>query len=317
MEKETLYRFFEGSASLEEERRIRRWMEDSAENRQLFLRERKLFDAATLLGSSAGGEAKGAVPSRNRRRAFVGQLQKVAAIALLALLVSYLYDYHRRVAGNALAMQSISVPAGQRVQLLLPDGTKVWLNARTTLRYPVAFNGRERTMELDGEAYFEVARHPKSPFIVHTAKGSVEALGTSFNVEAYATGNQFETTLMKGSVKVRLKEEPPTAGLILTPDRKAVWADGKLSVEEVSDYTIYRWIDGLICFKDESIPAIMKDFEKYYGVRIHVRNKEVYTYYYTGKFRHTDGIDYALRVLQKDVRFKYTRDDENQIIYIE
>jgi ferric-dicitrate binding protein FerR (iron transport regulator) len=76
-------------------------------------------------------------------------------------------------------------------------------------------------------------------------------------------------------------------------------------------------VEGLICFKDAPLPAIMKEFEKYYGVRIDVRNQRVLKYSYTGKFRHTDGIDYALRVLQKDVGFKYVRDDESQTISID
>jgi ferric-dicitrate binding protein FerR (iron transport regulator) len=103
----------------------------------------------------------------------------------------------------------------------------------------------------------------------------------------------------------------------LTPDKKTVLKEGKLWIEQVDDYTPYRWIEGLICFRNKSFMSVMKDFEKYYGVNIHIKNQIVLKYYYTGKFRHTDGIDYALRVLQKDIRFKYTRDDENQIIYIE
>ena len=78
-----------------------------------------------------------------------------------------------------------------------------------------------------------------------------------------------------------------------------------------------RWKEGLICFKNETFTFIMKDFEKYYGLTIQVKNKNVFKYVYTGKFRQTDGIDYALRVLQKDIKFTYQRDDENQIIYIE
>ena len=84
----------------------------------------------------------------------------------------------------------------------------------------------------------------------------------------------------------------------------------------VEDYTPYRWKEGLICVSDESFPTIMKDFEKYYGVKIVIENKNVLQINFTGKFRQTDGIDYALRILQKNIDFQYEKDNEKQIIYI-
>jgi len=105
--------------------------------------------------------------------------------------------------------------------------------------------------------------------------------------------------------------------LTLKPDSKAcLQKDGRLEVVPVDDYNPYRWKEGLICFRNESFLSIMNDLEKYFGVSIVVENKNVLKYYFTGKFRQADGIDYALRVLQRDIRFRYERDDENQIIYI-
>lgn len=292
---------------------IRQWVEASPENREAFLRERRFFDAVGLLAETTPAKGKPALPVR--RIKFPGEALKAAALAGLVWAASYAY-YHKSGREEPLAMQTVSVPAGQRVNLLLPDGTNVWLNARTSLKYPVSFNRTERVMELDGEAFFEVAEDREKPFIVHTGKGSVTALGTTFNVEAYASAAEFVTTLMSGSVSIRTPGSP-AAPLVLMPEQKAVWTGDSLRVETIDDYSVYRWVEGLICFKNESIPAIMKELEKYYGVRIRVRNREVRACSYTGKFRHADGLDYALRVLQKDVRFRYVRDDENQIIYIE
>ncbi|MDR2810079.1 MAG: FecR domain-containing protein [Tannerellaceae bacterium] len=313
MDKNTLYRFFEGSSSPEEEMHIRQWMEAGIENKEMFLKERFFFDASTLLAETAPKEKKNRL--HPRRTWIMREVLKAAAIAAFVWAGVYGY-YHKSGGKGTVAMQTISVPAGQRVNLLLPDGTKVWLNARTTLKYPVSFNEEERAMELDGEAYFEVAKDEKRPFVVHTDKGSITALGTTFNVEDYTSDNEFITTLMSGSVRITPKNNS-AAPLVLTSDRKAVWTGDSLRVEAIDDYTVYRWVEGLICFKNESVPAMMKELEKYYGVRIHVKNQQVLLYSYTGKFRHTDGIDYALRVLQKDISFKYVRDDENQIIYIE
>jgi ferric-dicitrate binding protein FerR (iron transport regulator) len=169
---------------------------------------------------------------------------------------------------------------------------------------------------LDGEAYFEVAPNKKKPFLVKTDKYHVEVLGTKFNIEAYKDKNTFATTLMEG--KVRINSANCTKDfLILKPDTKAVYEDGNLAVHYVDDYNPYRWREGLICFKNISFSQIMEDFEKYYGVKIHILNEQVNKYNYTGKFRQTDGIDYALRVLQKDIVFSYNRNDEKQEIIIE
>jgi ferric-dicitrate binding protein FerR (iron transport regulator) len=175
-------------------------------------------------------------------------------------------------------------------------------------------------MTLDGEAYFEVTGDRKRPFVVQTAQGAVEVLGTRFNVEAYASEGSFETALMEGSLHVRLHARlngDPAGDVLLTPGEKATLKDGKLQIEPVDDYTRYRWREGLICFSKASFVEIMHDFEKYYGVSVRVKNARAMKYSYTGKFRYTDGIDYALRVLQKDIRFTYRRDDETQILYIE
>ncbi len=215
-----------------------------------------------------------------------------------------------------MATNTISVPAGQRINMTLTDGTNVWLNARTSLTYPVKFSKKNRQVILDGEAYFEVAKDKTKPFIVQTNKYNVEVLGTKFDVNAYSETGEFETTLMSGSVRVASTSDPAQK-LTLKPNNKVYLQDGELHVSVVDDFNPYRWKEGLICFKNESFTSIMKDFEKYYGLTIQVRNKEVLKYVYTGKFRQTDGIDYALRVLQKDIKFSYQRDDENQIIYIE
>jgi ferric-dicitrate binding protein FerR (iron transport regulator) len=314
MEKELLYRFFEGTASLEEEQHIRQWVEASAENERSFLSERKFFDATSLLVCPVeeGTEMNQAAP---RRYSLVRELLKITAVALLVLACSFGYQYMRKPAGVA-AVQTVSVPAGQRVSLILPDGSKVWLNARSTLTYPAFFTMEERSMELEGEAYFEVMANAERPFVVRTSKGKVEALGTKFNVEDYSESAVFEATLMSGSLRI-VSVKDSSDIVTLTPDKKAILREGKLFVEQVDDYAPYRWTEGLICFTNASFSAMVRDFEKYYGVKIQVNNPNVLKYSYTGKFRQTDGVDYVLRVLQKDIRFKYSRDDENQIIYIE
>ena len=114
---------------------------------------------------------------------------------------------------------------------------------------------------------------------------------------------------MHGSVKVTLKADSSQT-VILKPDHKLSLEKGRFVMTKVEDYNPYRWKEGLICFSDESFPNIMKDFEKYYGVKIVIENKNVLQINFTGKFRQTDGIDYALRILQKNIDFQYEKDNE-------
>ena len=314
MNRKVLYKFFEGTASYEEEVEIRQWMEHSPENRREFLRERKLFDSMLLLGDEkAIGKAQ-RVKSRHNS-SLRTEILKVAAVVAVTLGLNILYQFVSDK-NQTVPMQSIYVPSGQRVNLTLSDGTNVWLNARTRILYPAVFDKSIRQVTVDGEAYFDVAKDKQRPFIVEMNKCKMEVLGTKFNVEGYSDKDDFEVTLMEGSVKVASKQGVGNT-LILAPDSKAcLEKDGRLTVVPVDDYNPYRWKEGLICFRAESFSYIMNDLEKYFGVSIIIENKAVLKYNFTGKFRQADGIDYALRVLQKDISFRYERDDENQVIYI-
>lgn len=295
---------------MQEEIQIRKWMEASPDNFKLFMEERKLFDAMILLAD----EDK--IRSYQKKKLFLGnywvkEIMKVAAIIAVTLLGTYIYnEYHPEE--ELLAMQKITVPAGQRINLELSDGTVIWLNSRSTIQYPASFVGKNRTVHLNGEAYFEVAHNTQKPFIVETNKGNVEVLGTKFNLEAYADNNSFVTSLMEGSVKVT----SGTKELLIKPHEMAVLEHGVLKVTPIEDYNVYRWKEGLICFRDETFVNIMNKFETCYGVTIKIENKKVLNSRYTGKFRQSDGISYALRVLQKDVKFTFERNEDNQIIYI-
>lgn len=307
-----LYRFFEGGTSVEEEVMVKEWLEESDQNKEIFLKERKLFDALILTVKPEKVHSFEKHTKTSYR--FFREILKVAAVAIIVLWGNSLYQKNQKEA-TEIVYQTISVPAGQRINLTLPDGTDVWLNARTTIRYPFSFNQEKREVFVDGEAYFDVLKDKRKPFIVQTPKYHLEVLGTAFNVEDYSGKDDFETMLFNGSVKIISKDSMPQT-VTLTPTYKAYVENGRLTVEHVDDYNVYRWREGLICFKDESFADIMSDFEKYYGLTIQIENEQVKKQHYSGKFRQTDGVDYALRVLQKDIRFSYKRDDENNIIYI-
>jgi ferric-dicitrate binding protein FerR (iron transport regulator) len=312
MDKETIYRFFNGTSSPAEEARLQEWLAESDDNHRIWLNERKLFDMA-IMNADENIPAK-----RMPQLSLLKNLLKIAAIVAITFSISYfIFNKESNESDEPAqqAMQTITVPAGQRVNLTLPDGTNVWLNARTSISYPVVFGRKERVMTLDGEAYFEVTKDKDKPFTVKTKEGEIEVSGTSFNVQAYSSESIFETTLREGSVRV-WRNDGATSEVRLSPGQKATLEADSLRVEKVEDFTHYRWREGLICFNNNTFVEIMHDFERYYGVKINVLNKKVLKRRYTVKFRYTDGIDYALRALQKNIPFEVVRDDENQIIEI-
>ena len=313
IDQHTLVRYFLKQVSEEEKEAVRQWVESSEENRRNFVRERIRFDASILVDEAAVGTSTQIVTGkRHRLHPALSWSLKVAASVLILLGSYYLYDNYR-IARLAHTFQCVYVPAGNRTNIQLPDGTSVWLNANTSLRYPMAFGENSREIMLDGEAYFEVAKD-KKPFIVKTGKYDVEVLGTTFNVEAYKEKSDFRTMLYEGKVKLYNAKNPEA--VCLSPGQTAELVGEVLQVVPTTESNSYRWKDGLIYIEDKSFDAIMGLFEKFYDVRIVVNNKAVKDLRYRGKLRISDGVDHALRVLQNDFPFKYNRDEERNIIYI-
>ncbi|NLI37525.1 MAG: FecR family protein [Bacteroidales bacterium] len=316
MERETLYLFFEGKTSPEQDSEIRSWVESSEDNRKDFFRERKIFDAMIVLPQSQKYE----VLIKNNYKApffriFYRRFMKIAAVIIFTLSATLFVQY-RISDSKQIIYNTIRVPAGQRSNVILSDGTNIWLNALSTLKYPSVFKKGKREILLDGEAYLEVAHNKDAPFIVHTRKCNVQVLGTKFNIEAYSKSNKFETSLIEGSVKVSLAGDN-SRSVILSPNMKVDLLGGMFVVSTIDDIEQYRWKDGLICFRDYTFSEIMSTFEKYFDVKIKVLKPGVKSFVCTGKFRQSEGIDYAFRVLQKEIAFKFKRDNiNNSVIYI-
>lgn len=308
LDRELLFRFFNGETTFEEERRIRLWIDESDEHRREYFRERKFFDAILLYGK---------LPDTKSRSRFHTSWRKVmitvSGIAAVVVLTVMTTAYILQQSFREETMNTVAVPQGQRVHLTLADGTKVWLNAKTQMEYPQSFKAsRQRTVKVDGEAYFEVSKDEKKPFVVRTDKGDVEVLGTKFYISAYASTDVFETSLIEGKVNIRTA----AGAMMLHPHDKAVLQDGLLVRRRIEDMDVYRWRDGLYCFKDVPFEDVLKQLELYYDVRFVKENPQIGNLELSGKFRLIDGVDYALRVLQKKVGFSFRRDDETNVIYL-
>ena len=315
MDRETLYKFFEGAASYEEEVRIRQWMEHSPENRREFLKERKIFDSMLLLGDEKTIEEK--MRHKSWSLSSLGtELIKIAAAVAVTLGLSLLYQFVSNKNG-VVPMQSIYVPTGQRVNITLSDGTNVWLNACREMTYPASFSEDIRRVSLKGEAYFDVSKDVEHPFVVQTKKCDIKVLGTEFNVRVNEAESdcEFSAALLEGSIELTNKMEPGPS-IRLAPMQKAEWTGGKMVVESIRNLDDYRWKEGLICFEDIRFADLMKRFEKTYDIRIVIQNKSLHDYKCSGKCRVSDGVDFILQVLQRSTRFTFSRSDDNTIIYI-
>ncbi len=313
MDQKLLHKFMAGHATDSEGMEIMEWYEASEANREQFLRERRIFDALLLHGCDNGGRRGKVLPGLIRR--FVMTAVRVAAMVAIAVLAGL--SYHLFRGEEQVLMSVVSVPAGQRADIILPDGSKVCLNALSTLSYPTTFSNGSREVNLSGQAYFDVTHDEKAPFTVHAGHYDVRVLGTQFDVEAYQGTDDFCTTLISGSVLVSKGAEGAGAEkVILKPNEKAYLSDGRLAVAEVEDMSSLRWREGLVCFNKETFPNIMKQFEKYYGVKIEISPTVNRTDTYTGKFRQSDGLDYALRVLQRDMGFEFERDEDEPVYLI-
>ncbi|MDR2232632.1 MAG: FecR family protein [Tannerella sp.] len=251
------------------------------------------------------------------RRLVIPEWLKIAAAVAITLTMSWMV-FHRKAPDNPMpetAITTIRVPAGQTVNLTLSDGSNVWLNARSTLKYPGIFTGNRRELFLEGEGFFDVSENPEKPFVVHAAGYEIQALGTQFNVEAYESRYGFSASLLKGSIQIS-DTTNTYESIVLQPNTMARRQEGQLIAEDITDFDHYRWREGIICFDKMPFHVLMTTFEKCYGIKIVVENKNLNHYAPTGKFRKSDGIDYALRVLQRNFRFRFERDEEKHIIYI-
>lgn len=296
---------FSGQATDGELTQIRQWVNESAQNRETFYHERALFDALQLNNFQA------AIRTKRRTVSLWKWAGSIAAAAIALFLLYNVPVYLQKNIQQEVALNTIKVPPGQRVEVTLADGTHIWLNARSEFSYPASFNDDKREVHLKGEAFFDVAKSKNKKFIVNTGRCEVEVLGTQFNVEAYHE-NEFSTALLRGSVKVTDKSQP-SESVVLEPNNAVSLHNGKLRVTPITDLNPYSWREGLITFKDIRFRDLMKKLEKNYGVRIIIESHNLDQYACSGKFRISDGIEEVLRALQQDARFTFKRESRTEI----
>ena len=194
---------------------------------------------------------------------------------------------------------TLIVPRGGEFSLELADGTRVWLNTESKLRYPVAFTGEERRVEMDGEVYFEVAKNREKPFVVTVNGVDIRVLGTSFNVSAYQ--EDVVTTLVTGKVQLKKGDEQ----VVLLPNQQAIWSDDKFKVKQVDARNYVLWKEGIFYFEDVDLETILDDMARWYNVTIFYVNPTLKKMKFSVEIKRYEDINEILRRIEQTKRVKF------------
>jgi ferric-dicitrate binding protein FerR (iron transport regulator) len=231
-----------------------------------------------------------------RRKHFINVLTRAAAILMLpvfsfGLYMSFKYQStrHGQISVNQ-AYNEVFSSVDAITKVTLPDGSNVWLNHNSSLKYPAMFHGNTRSVELTGEGYFEVVHNPKIPFIVNAREIQIKAIGTAFNIMAYPDEDRIETSLINGRVEL-LKIEPngkPIPLLKMRPTDMAIFHkyNNEISTSTINDDRYFSWKDGKLVFNKEPINEVVKKLSRWFNVDIQVKDPELLELTYTATFVH-------------------------------
>ncbi|CAM4424474.1 FecR family protein [Pedobacter westerhofensis] len=220
-------------------------------------------------------------------------------------------------AKNTVAYNSVETPKGGQYQLLLADGTKVWLNAASSLRYPLAFDGKDRQVELSGEAYFEVAHNKSKPFRVLSNHQVVEVLGTHFDINSYADEPATKTSLIEGSVRVTSLGSK--AKIVIRPGQQSVLnsalPSSDITVKNIDIDEAVAWKNGYFMFDEESLESILRKIARWYDVDIQYKGMDAKNkLFFSGTLSRYSNVSKVLKKLEltESVHFKI----EGRTIYV-
>lgn len=242
----------------------------------------------------------------------IAQQKNISIITLANGQLTYKIN-GKTVAPNADELfNTLSTPRGGQYQLTLSDGTEVWLNAASSIRFPIAFTGTERKVSITGEAYFEVTKNKFKPFIVSTKTGNVKVLGTHFNVNAYTDEETMATTLLEGSVQVNsilTKKE----ALIKPGEQAMLGKSGTISIDShAHTEEIMAWKNGMFLYKSTDLKTILRQISRWYNVDIQYNGQAPLRF--TGQLSRQDALPDFLKKLELTDAVKFNINDHNIIV---
>jgi ferric-dicitrate binding protein FerR (iron transport regulator) len=319
-----------GKSTEEERKFIRNWLNEREENKRLYDELSDIWNATVKkdqlvinspealkkvkfrIGQNSGSPYLKTENTRPYQRV-VYNLLKVAAIFIIAFLTGILFNrlVSREDIATKSTMTEIVAPIGSKSQIILPDSTKVWLNAGSILRFDSRFNQKDRIVSLEGEAFFDVTKKNGKLFRVETKGITIRVLGTAFNVKAYPNEGSIETTLVHGSLIIEQHAEgKKITETMLEPNQRAIFIkkEGNLFLSEVEkkslkherikkiesikekiilskqvDTEVYTaWKDNRLIFRNEIFESLAIKLERWYGVKIDIKDEEIKKYHFNG-----------------------------------
>ncbi len=290
---EIFERYIQNRANVNEIKRLGQWIKDNHEI-SLWLEQQILASSSTIDNELQirmlknieaeiypNTEENVTLNKQSNIRFQLNRMIRVAALFILPVLTAAGVYFFMSKNELSTAPLIIAVERGQKANITLPDGSKVWLNSQSKLTYTADFNIKERELQLDGEAYFEVAHNADKPFIVKSHDIEVEALGTAFGMKAYNDDNLISSILMRGRVKVTT----PDGESILMPNERVLYdktthKKTQSTVTNATDFT--GWIQNELRFENESLGDIAKTIQRIYNVEIIFASEQLKNQRYTG-----------------------------------
>ena len=297
----------------EEETQIAEWLSADPNNQKEMDTARFLFDTVKLYGDKIQ-------PTQRRplvRWRTIGRWAAQIAAAVMIAVGAGFFANRYSIGELSDKHHSIYVPAGQRMELTLADGTRVWMNSESRLEYPIMFAQDVRHVKLIGEAMFEVAHDKSHPFIVETFASDVRVLGTKFSVDANEAHHRFSITLMVGSVRISNRLDPSQANIVMRPNEKVHHIGNYLYTSKLDDYDAPCWMNGQLDITGLSFTELMEKMEQAFAVRVVIKCSSLpSTAGIGGKIRINAGVGNAFKWLHSLLNFDYEIDEAENTITI-
>ena len=315
--KANILAYFSGKLSPEDEEKLLLWIKEDNENLDYFNHVKYNIDIESVshpLTQTSFAELKNKIFIQQQftsTQATIGHkfylsFSKIAAIFFFAILLGAVSTYliNRSTASKQVVWFETKVPRGKKSQLLLPDGSKIWVNAETSISYPNNFMNGNRIIKLDGEAYFEVAKLNGSNFTVETNDYNIHVLGTKFNVTAYSDFGRTETSLIEG--RVEIDKDAQTVNII--PGQTVTFCNDKFKVKSNNTLQTSKWKDDVFDFDHVAFKELIKRLERWYDVEIDIKSPELSDIVYSGVFKNEETIDEVLNIFELTLPVSYSRE---------
>ncbi len=320
MDKIRIIRYIEGKADLKEKEQIESWIEQSENNKEYF---NMLFNLNALQSHNPllKPDFEELHIQEKKSLHLFKILQRVAAILLLPLLVTvaFLWTQNSKVSNAERDVIEMSTFAGVKGKVTLPDGSIVWMNSNSVLKYPRRFTGKAREVSLDGEAYFEVVKNPDFPMVVSTQSGvEVVVHGTKFNLSTYSNDETVTAALLEGSISIESSKKhlftkpihmKPNDVIVISKEKKVASLVRKN--KQVEDYK--AWKEGTLIFDNTPMQELVKMLERWHGVEIELTDSSLNEYRYTAKFQ-SESIVQIMELLKRTSPITYKIEDHKVII---